>query len=138
MARDLREVLLEIRDKRGELTAEIVVEEATDPAHELHHRFEWEDSVAAHKYRLQQAGQLLRVTYKRSLPSGTTADLRAFWVTHRKGDPTPRYEPIEEVLMDPVERAILLRQMERDWKTFKARYQHMEEFAALIAGGGTT
>ena len=127
----LRDVLLGIRSKRGQLSEEIVVEEASDPKHPLHHRFEWNDAVAGHKYRLEQAGRLLRVTYKVSLGDGS-ADLRAFVVPRRADGVSGVYEPLEEVVADPMSREIMLREMRRDWQNFKRRYQHMQEFVNLV------
>jgi hypothetical protein len=45
----------------GLITADSVVEAAKDPANVLHGEFEWRDDVAAHRYRLQQARQLIRI-----------------------------------------------------------------------------
>jgi hypothetical protein len=131
-ASNLRDVLMEIRAKRGALTPEIVVEEAADPMHPLHHRFTWDDSEAARKWRLHEAGNLLRVRYKADA-GDERADLRAFWVTRGEdGKPTSHYEPVEEVIQDPFQRELMLRQMRRDWQTFKRRYQHMQEFVAEV------
>jgi hypothetical protein len=129
---NLRDVLMEIRTKRGTLTAEVVVEEAADPMHPLHHRFEWDDTEAARKYRLTQAQQLLRVRYKQDVGDDRT-DMRAFWVTRDKnGAPTSTYEPLEEIIQDPFQQQLLLLQMRRDWQTFKKRYQHMQEFVQEV------
>jgi len=129
---NLRDVLLEIREKRGTLTPEVVVEEASDPEHPLHHRFTWDDTEAARKWRLHEAGNLLRVKYKADV-GNRRADLRAFWVRREAdGTPTSTYEPIEEIILDPMQRELMLRQMRRDWTTFKKRYQHMEGFVEEI------
>jgi hypothetical protein len=129
---NLRDVLMEIRAKRGMLTPEIVVEEAADPMHPLHHRFTWDDTDAARKWRLHEASSLLRVRYKQDA-GDERADMRAFWVTRdSNGAPTSVYEPLEEVVLDPFQRDLMLRQMRRDWQTFKKRYQHMQEFVAEV------
>jgi hypothetical protein len=44
----------------GRLTPEQVVETASDPDNPLHRLFDWNDSTAAHKYRLDQARALIR------------------------------------------------------------------------------
>lgn len=44
----------------GRLTPQAVVDDARDPASPLHERFEWDDSTAAHQYRLSQARELIR------------------------------------------------------------------------------
>jgi len=94
---DLRTELMAIRMKRGVLTAPIVLEEAEDPDHPLHDKFEWDDGEAARRWRLHQASQLLRVTFRADL-GGRPADLRSFWVTPRNdGEKGNEYTPIEEI-----------------------------------------
>lgn len=119
-----------IRDKYGDLNSFIVVDAARDPNHPLHSRFEWDDSVAGEKYRLTQAQELLRITFRPDPNAPTT--LRAFVAIKGAGTPQSTYTPTQEALEDPVSRSILLKQMERDWETFKARYEHMAEFAELV------
>lgn len=48
---------LETRD--GRLTAEMVLRAASDPKHALHDHFDWDDSEAAHQWRLHQARMLI-------------------------------------------------------------------------------
>lgn len=45
--------------QHGGLTPSLVVEDARDPESPLHSHFEWEDSVAAERYRHTQARRLL-------------------------------------------------------------------------------
>jgi hypothetical protein len=45
--------------QHGTLNAELLVGVATNPKHPLHQYFEWNDTVAAHRYRMQQATQML-------------------------------------------------------------------------------
>lgn len=52
--------LAKIKAKHGQLTPELVVEEAQRPKSPLHQYFEWDDSAAAVKYRLEQARTLIR------------------------------------------------------------------------------
>lgn len=57
-----RRALAEIKkaNKEGLLTAEDTVSTAAHPDHPLHREFEWDDTEAAHKYRLVQARCLIR------------------------------------------------------------------------------
>ena len=52
--------LLALYEEHGELRAELVLERARDPASALHEAFEWDDSEAAHRWRLDQARALIR------------------------------------------------------------------------------
>lgn len=46
--------------KHGSVSPENLLEAAANPKNPLHGFFEWEDGAAAHKYRLQQAGYIMR------------------------------------------------------------------------------
>lgn len=43
----------------GSITPDLVVKDAEDSSSPLHELFEWDDSVAGHKYRLDQARQVI-------------------------------------------------------------------------------
>jgi hypothetical protein len=49
------EALLALVRETGTLTTDLLLERAEDPRHPLHRYFEWDDSVAAKKYRQAQA-----------------------------------------------------------------------------------
>jgi hypothetical protein len=127
---NLRQHLQAIRDDRGTLTPAVVVETARNPDHPLHNRFEWDDTLAAEQWRLEQARQLLKVTFRVNLSKPT--DLRAFIVQKSGGMAHSEHVPTEEVLADPFAAELLLRQMKRDWQIFKRRYDSMAEFASFI------
>lgn len=129
---DVRELLLDIHAARGELTPTHVVEAATDVESPLHSRFEWDDTVAGHRYRLHQAGELIRsvrITYAES-EKGEEKSVRGF-----VNVPTPeghRYEPVEAVRENPFQRELVLRAAEREWKALLRRYAHLEEFLGMV------
>ena len=54
------EKVLARMEAAGDLTPDAVVKSAKDPRSPLHGAFEWNDKVAGHKYRLQQARALIR------------------------------------------------------------------------------
>lgn len=57
---DLRSALTDIYRARGELTPQLVVDEARPKDAPLHDRFEWDNKVAGEAYRRVQAQQLIR------------------------------------------------------------------------------
>lgn len=130
MSANLRNQLQAIRDEHGILTPALVVDVARDPEHPLHSRFEWDDTIAASKWRLEQAGQLLRVTFV--FDGKKPRDLRAFVAVKGEDSHTSDYMPSREAMENPFTRELVLRSMKRDWLTFKRRYDHMVEFAAFI------
>lgn len=57
---DAGKVFAEITSIGDSYTPEEIVEKANDPDSELHKCFEWDDTIAAHKYRLTQAQLIVR------------------------------------------------------------------------------
>ena len=130
---DLKTALLDIRRRRGVLTAEVVVDESRAEDAPLHTHFEWDDAEAGERYRQQQARELIRSVKIRYVePSGTQAETRGFVSVARADLPAREYVPIEEVAADPVLAKIALRDAEREWRTMLARYRHLEGFLELV------
>jgi hypothetical protein len=129
---NLRDELQRIYEHRGELTPDTVVEEATPKNHPLHDRLTWDNRVAGHKYRLIEAHELIRsvkVSYRKT-PTGKDESIRAFHAIRR--DDKYVYEPIEDIVADPMATKILLAEMERDYRTLRARYEQFDEFWQLL------
>lgn len=129
---NLRDQMQSIYDKHGRLEPAIVVEEARDASHPLHNRFEWDDSVAAHKYRLEQAHELItsiKITFRKAEDTQERS-VRAFHaVRDGKGF---AYEPVEKVVHNPVIREVVLADMEREWRQLYQRYKTFSEFTAMV------
>lgn len=126
--------------KRGDLTPEIVVDEASDPDHELHECFEWDEPAAAHEYRLVQAERLIRsVKVTRIVDEGTDLErsvrVRAY-IAERdllgKESTRGRYVPVERVAQDERLREAALTSMRREWMALQRKYAAFEEFAAMV------
>jgi hypothetical protein len=132
---NLRTQLEAIRDKRGELTPALVVEEARPKNHPLHNRFEWNQSAAAEAWRRQQAHELIRsvkIVYREATENDTAKSVRAFHAVRRETGHV--YETAEEIAEDEFSRALVLRDMEREWKQLHRRYSQFAEFVTLISG----
>lgn len=126
----LREELNTIYQAHRELTPQLVVEVARDPANPLHDRFEWDDSVAGEKYRLSQARQLIRSVRVTEVVEDGIERVRAFHSVTRADRTT--YVPIEELQQDDFAARLLLRQAEFDWRNLLRRYQHLEAFLDMV------
>lgn len=59
-AQEIGEELQSISAQHGQVTPEIVVEQARDEDSALHRCFQWDDSIAANEYRKGQARQVIR------------------------------------------------------------------------------
>lgn len=131
----VKQILMDLHEE-GDLTPEHVVEVARAPEHPLHSRFEWDDSLAAEVHRRSQAAALIRsvrVVYKEDF-DGIEKTTRAFVSVRPPDAARPRYEPVEQVLADPLTRQMLLRDARREWMAFKRKYEALREFASIIAG----
>lgn len=129
----LRDQLLAVREQHGRLTPSIVVEDAAEPTHPLHSCFEWDDVVAGHAWRLEQARSLIQsvnVVYKEAGGKAGPRSVRAFQSV--SGPDGRTYEPSDEVASDPLMRQMVLQDMEREWKTLKKRYEHFAEFSTMV------
>lgn len=128
---NLKNELLAIRAEHGQLTPALIVEEAAAEEHPLHGRFEWDDSVAGHKYRLSQAKQLIRVVKEAYIDrSGAPSDVRFFHAIPREDGMV--YEPLPEIVGDDLASKVLIQSMEREWRSLRKRYEKFTEFRAMI------
>ena len=133
MSGDLRSHLEAIRGQYSKLTPRVVVDEARDPEHPLHSRFEWDDSIAGEAYRIQQARELIRsvrVVHKEADEAGPEKSVRAYVSLANENEHA--YEPVEEVAEDPFKRQLALNAMQREWKALYDRYKEFEEFLAMV------
>lgn len=134
----LREALQDIYDRRGILTARIVVEEAhadTNVGKYLHDRFEWDDAVAAEQHRLTQASEMIRsqmVIYRPATEREQARRGRAY-VSLPDGDGRA-YKQVGEVVEDEFLSRLALQEMEREWKALYRKYSSFGEFIEMVRG----
>ena len=128
----LRDRLQAIYDQAGELTPGLVVDTARDPKNPLHSCFEWDDTVAAEKYRIVQAGQLIRsvkVVYE--APKGPST-MRAF-VPVRPSDHGPaNFMPVAVAMADPDMAVLVLREFERAARALRINYGYLADFEQVV------
>lgn len=129
----LRDHLQSVYDRHGVLTPAIVLDEARDPAHPLHHRFTWDDDAAAESWRKHQAQELIRsvrIVYREATDTEPARSVRAFHAIRRENGHV--YEPAEKVAEDPFAKKLLLADMEREWRALHRRYSDFAEFAEMV------
>jgi hypothetical protein len=130
----LREELQAIYAKHGQLTPELVVQEARDDSHPLHvYVFDREPGEAAEAWYRHRAHALItkvKVVYKEADENGPERSVRAFHALQTETGFT--YEPVERFTSDDFARKLLLSSMEREWKQLFDRYKEFEEFLALV------
>ena len=121
--------------RHGVITPGLVAQDAADPANPLHegHGFIWDDSEAARIQRINHARTLIqsiKVTFIDRQQQ--EVEVRAFRHVPSSSGDRMVYRPTKEIAVDPVARKHLLLHMEREWKSFKAKWEHMEEFFEVV------
>lgn len=117
-------------------TPKQVVDIARDESTELHKCFEWDDDIAAEKYREVQAKEVLRsiVIKHVEAPKNEGEEER---ITHfRVFENAPEkntYKSVQLIVQNPDEHAKLIAQARRELEAFKKRYENIVELANVIA-----
>lgn len=93
------EELHRLQDIYGQLSPEIIVNEAKNPNSILHPVFEWNNTKAAFNYRLQQARILLNNIQIKLITDGETREISVFEVTTFKDG----YKSIDTFSPDNIE-----------------------------------
>jgi hypothetical protein len=129
-----RDVIQEIEQRHGYLTPKIVVDEARPKSHPLHavifDRTPSEAAEAWWLHRAQEIIQSVRVRYTGA--DGESQSIRQYVsvITPERG---PVYMDVDRVAEDPIAKAIVLREMEREWRQLRGRYEKYSEFWTLVA-----
>jgi hypothetical protein len=123
------------KNNNGNLTPDDVVEAAKDPASAMHNWFTWEDTEAARRYRLMEAGSLIRsieVVYKEA----PKMERRAFEISYRKktGDSESRtiYRTAAEAAADPDTHARLIAEAVRTLMAWRKRFAALQELHHIM------
>ena len=122
---------LEELANENNLTPEAVLNIAKDENSSLHNLFEWNDEIAAEKYRLSQARQIIQqIVVVKNHPNAEAREIRAF-VTESKND--GHYQLITTVIEDPITYEVLLKRAKLELQAFKDKYQSIVEFKELFS-----
>jgi hypothetical protein len=127
--------LEQIERKQGKLTPQIVLKEASAQSHPLHAYFDWDDSAAAKKWRLQQAGHLVRCITVTIEDVKTPEACRAFVSVALPDDPDKSnkvFLGIERVMRDDQLRKQLLTRAKRELRDWQDRYADLVELATVF------
>lgn len=125
-------VVEQLEEKYGEATRESFLEASRPKDAPTHCLFEWDNDVAAEKYRLSQSTKIinsLRIVYLNNDKNG--AKVPAFINTAPPKEKTS-YESIENALRDDNKKEIILNRLRGELDAFIVRNQHIEELADIL------
>jgi hypothetical protein len=134
-ARAIHAFLQDLERTTGRVRPTSIVDAARSPRSLLHRYFEWDDDVAAERYRLKQAQSLVQAVVLVVEYEGRQIETRA-WSSIRVKTPewTGRvYMETSKAMDVPDLRAQLLGAALRDMKIFRARYAALREVADVLA-----
>ena len=121
------EELQRIFAERGELEPAYIVAESRDVGAPLHHCFEWNDEVAAEKYRQTQAAKIVRSILTVEETTSGPQEVRAFVHVQEK------YRPISVVVNNADKMADLLEAALEELKAFRNKYRKLSELSAVMS-----
>ncbi len=115
--------------RRGKLTPENLVDASRSEDAPLHGAFEWDDAIAAEKYRVTQASYIIRSIEVET--KYAEEPVRAFVpVTFKE---KTSYKGIEVVLKSEDGREQLLSRAMAELRAFERKYNSLEELAGVFA-----
>lgn len=128
------ERLAAIREAGGGFTPEAVVADARHTSSPLHEAFTWDDSDAAERYRLGQAGYLVRsVVVLMRDDKATEREVRAFVpVTIREVPDDQRYLSVVEAMSDEDYRSQVIGRALGEMLALRRKYQDIAEFGRIF------
>lgn len=118
----------------GDLTPKAVVEAARDPRHVLHTHFEWDDALAAEKYRQEQAREIIRCI--RIDDETEDEPVRAFLSVSNRGGIS--YRTLQDVKSSSDLQLAVLKAAERDLDAFERRYRELTDVCELVRSARST
>jgi hypothetical protein len=133
---NIEKELRKIYEDNGVLTPDVVLEAAQEPSHPLHSKFDWDDTVAAHRWRLSQASHLIRnVKVNVEMSASQTVHVRAFIAKKdldMEEESVGEYLPVESVVASDTMRTAWFRQLEKEWRALRRRAGQSKEFAEMV------
>lgn len=114
-------------EKTVGLTAKSLLDASRPEDAPLHNEFEWNDTIAAERYREDQARYIIRSLcvapeQKEDLP------VRAFFTIA----PEQPYENINRILVNPEKRSSLFEMAFAEFKSFETKYSAVTEFQPIF------
>lgn len=141
-------VLNRIEQTEGKVTKESFLDYSRDKNSETHSLFEWDDSIAAEKYRLATAGKIISqlevtIVHEDTQPREITAQIETEEPQERKISafvniapkaPTVNatYYNVERAMSDADTRKQVLRNALFELQAFERKYKNFTEFAELF------
>jgi hypothetical protein len=135
--RDRYKLELENIEKKynGIITPEIMVKEARNPSNALHNWFDWEDTMAARKWRLHQARVLMgviKITVNNNLSDKEYRKYLNVTITNDDGEAESVYINTNKVMQDNQLRSQIISKALKEIEYWKRIYEDYREFNLIF------
>lgn len=126
-AQEVGQTLEQLRmQNEGHLTSENVVEAAKLKHSPLHEFFDWDDSAAAHKFRIQQAGSLISSIVV-EMPETKNEPTALYCNVKKMGAAKSSYIPVRIAMSTPFFRNQIMNEAIRELDTVKKKFGHLRQ-----------
>lgn len=126
------EALAQISEaNNNRLEPEAVVDAARPTRHILHRHFEWDNSIAAEAYRVDQARRIVRIVRVVDDADDDPAPRHAF-VSITDGRSGRSYVPHREIIDNAKLQALVLEAAERDLAAWQRRYSELVDLCQEV------
>lgn len=125
---DAQLVAAEITSIGESATPEQIVDKARDDSTELHKCFEWRDDVAAEKYRIQQARQVVCHLVIRETVRDDKPPIRFMLQANNGGG----YQPTQIIYKDPDKYQALLQSVLRELEAIRNKHTNLSELEQVF------
>lgn len=126
-----------LQKKKGEVTCENLLDSARPEESPIHPCYEWNDSVAAEKYRLTQSHRIIRNLVCVAVAEKGEQErpaVRAFVNTvQNNGYRSGRYVDVNTAMSHEETRKIVLKNALRELKNFREKYRDLSELSGIFA-----
>ena len=126
-------VMEQIEEKHGEVTKELFLEASRPEDSPTHNCFEWDDSVAAEKYRLNQAYHVI-LDLEITIAEDTSGSLSPAYVNviQKTSKESAKYRSLEVAMSDDELRANVIANALREFEQTKQKYSHLVELTDIF------
>ena len=127
------EVMEKIEKRDGVVTKESFLEESRPKKSPTHKLFEWDDSVAAEKFRLHQSAMAIRDIVVTIVKSEEEQQKTPAFVNVVSGlSNKAEYKSIGVAMMDEDERSAILENAFEEFKRFEEKYKSLKELSNVF------
>lgn len=128
------EVLSGIEREHGSVLPKEVVEVSRSEDAPLHNCFEWDDGVAAERYREEQAKDIIRnlVVIVDEITDNSLEPVRAFLSVHEIPNESRKYLSVARVFRDSSLVTQVIEQALKELESFERKYSNLIQFSDIM------